>query len=196
MMIRYHSSYLTDGCWSPTRPGVFFTTKSDGSLDIWDYMFKQNDPTLTIQVSDCAQNYLRVESSGKYVASGGVDGSTTLFEICSSLCQIQPNEKQTISAIFERESKREKNLELRARELRLKEKKGDTAKGAAVGSQASDEAFLRFAFVEINSMSRTSRTTRASESASRSSLKWCVAAMWARAVLSAVPMAALSQSPD
>ena len=46
----YHSSYLTDGCWSPTRPGVFFTTKSDGSLDIWDYMFKQNDPTMTIQV--------------------------------------------------------------------------------------------------------------------------------------------------
>ena len=97
---RYHSSYLTDGCWSPTRPGVFFTTKSDGSLDIWDYMFKQNDPTLTIQVSDCAQNYMRVESSGKYVASGGVDGSTTLFEICSGLYQMQPNEKQTISASF------------------------------------------------------------------------------------------------
>ncbi len=131
VLSRYHSSYLTDGCWSPTRPGVFFTTKSDGSLDIWDYMFKQNDPTLTIQVSDCAQNYMRVESSGKYVASGGVDGSTTLFEICSGLYQMQPNEKQTISAIFERESKREKNLELRARELRLKEKKGETAKGAA-----------------------------------------------------------------
>jgi len=134
MTTKYHSSYLTDGCWSPTRPGVFFTTKSDGSLDIWDYMFKQNDPTLTIQVSDCAQNYMRVESSGKYVASGGIDGSTTLFEICSGLYQMQPNEKQTISAIFERESKREKNLELRARELRLKEKKGET-KGAAAGLQ-------------------------------------------------------------
>jgi dynein intermediate chain 2 len=101
-------------------------------------MFKQNDPTLTIQVSDCAQNYMRVDSSGKYVASGGVDGSTTLFEICSGLYQIQPNEKQTISAIFERESKREKNLEMRARELRLKEKKGETAKGAAAGLQVHD----------------------------------------------------------
>jgi hypothetical protein len=101
-------------------------------------MFKQNDPTLTIQVSDCAQNYMRVDSSGKYVASGGVDGSTTLFEICSGLYQIQPNEKQTISAIFERESKREKNLEMRARELRLKEKKGETAKGVAAGLQVHD----------------------------------------------------------
>eukprot|EP00960_Hanusia_phi_P057993 763736-Hanusia_phi.AAC.2 len=30
MTTKYHASYLTDGCWSPTRPGVFFTTKMDG----------------------------------------------------------------------------------------------------------------------------------------------------------------------
>lgn len=44
-------SYMTDGCWSPVRPAVFFTTKMDGTLDVWDYLFKQNDPTLSIQVS-------------------------------------------------------------------------------------------------------------------------------------------------
>lgn len=43
-------SYMTDGCWSPVRPAVFFTTKMDGTVDVWDYLFKQNDPTLTIQV--------------------------------------------------------------------------------------------------------------------------------------------------
>ena len=43
-------SYLTDGCWSPVRPAVFFTTKMDGSLDVWDYLFKQKDPTLSLQV--------------------------------------------------------------------------------------------------------------------------------------------------
>ena len=47
---RYHMAYLTDGCWSPVRPAVFFTTKMDGTLDIWDYIFKQNDPTLSLQV--------------------------------------------------------------------------------------------------------------------------------------------------
>jgi dynein intermediate chain 2, axonemal len=51
MTTKYHSSYLTDGCWSPTRPGVFFTAKMDGTLDIWDYFYKQNDPTFTIQAS-------------------------------------------------------------------------------------------------------------------------------------------------
>ena len=47
---RQHMSYMTDGCWSPVRPAVFFTTKMDGTLDVWDYLFKQNDPTLSIQV--------------------------------------------------------------------------------------------------------------------------------------------------
>ena len=47
---RFHRSYLTDGCWSPARPAVFFTSRMDGCLDVWDYMFKQNDPTLSLQV--------------------------------------------------------------------------------------------------------------------------------------------------
>ena len=47
---KYHSTYLTGGTWSPTRPGVFFTTKMDGTLDVWDLFYKHNEPTLTVQV--------------------------------------------------------------------------------------------------------------------------------------------------
>ena len=36
----YHNSYLTDGCWSPVRPGLFFVTRRDGWLDIWDYFYR------------------------------------------------------------------------------------------------------------------------------------------------------------
>jgi hypothetical protein len=43
-------SYLSNANWSPVRPGVFFTTKMDGTLDVWDFIFKQNDPILNIQV--------------------------------------------------------------------------------------------------------------------------------------------------
>jgi dynein intermediate chain 2 len=43
-------AYLTDAQWSPVRPGVFFTTKMDGTLDVWDFIFKQNDPILNVQV--------------------------------------------------------------------------------------------------------------------------------------------------
>jgi dynein intermediate chain 2, axonemal len=48
MTTKYHSSYITGGTWSPTRPGVFFTTKMDGTLDVWDLFYKHTDPTLQV----------------------------------------------------------------------------------------------------------------------------------------------------
>jgi len=40
MQTRYHKSYLTDGCWSSTRPGLFFLTRMDGFLDVWDFYYR------------------------------------------------------------------------------------------------------------------------------------------------------------
>ena len=60
----YLSSYtenLTDGCWSPTRPSVFFTARHDGVLDAWDILYQQKSPILSIKVSDDAVNCLKVE---------------------------------------------------------------------------------------------------------------------------------------
>jgi len=37
---RYHGAYLSDGCFSPTRPGVFFLTRKDGWLDVWDLYYR------------------------------------------------------------------------------------------------------------------------------------------------------------
>ncbi len=41
---------LHDGCWSPTRPAVYYTVSAGGVLDVWDIGFKHNKPTLSIQV--------------------------------------------------------------------------------------------------------------------------------------------------
>jgi dynein intermediate chain 2 len=53
----YSLSYLTVGTWSPSRPGVFFTSQSDGSLSCWDLFYKHNEPTLrvgsTVSVHQC-----------------------------------------------------------------------------------------------------------------------------------------------
>jgi dynein intermediate chain 2 len=43
MQTRYHNSYLTDGCWSKTRAGLFFLTRMDGCLDVWDFFYRQNE---------------------------------------------------------------------------------------------------------------------------------------------------------
>ncbi|XP_013416067.1 dynein intermediate chain 3, ciliary [Lingula anatina] len=122
MWTKYHMSYLTDGCWSPTRPAVFFTTKMDGTLDIWDTIFKQNDPTLSIQVCDEALHSVRVQEQGRLVATGSHSGTTTLLELSNGLVQLQRNEKVLVNAIFERETRREKILDARHREMKLKER--------------------------------------------------------------------------
>ncbi|EOD40976.1 hypothetical protein EMIHUDRAFT_221996 [Emiliania huxleyi CCMP1516] len=33
--------------------GVFATTKMDGTLDVWDYFYKQNEPALSLQAKGC-----------------------------------------------------------------------------------------------------------------------------------------------
>uniref|UniRef100_A0A3B4ZGP5 Dynein axonemal intermediate chain 2 n=1 Tax=Stegastes partitus TaxID=144197 RepID=A0A3B4ZGP5_9TELE len=122
MCTKYQMSYLTDACWSPVRPSVFFTVKMDGMLDVWDILFNQSDPTLSVKVCDRALYSLRVQDNGHLVACGSQQGETTLLEICAGLSTLQKNEKSLLAAMFERETKREKILEARQREIRLKER--------------------------------------------------------------------------
>ncbi|XP_037548701.1 dynein intermediate chain 2, axonemal [Nematolebias whitei] len=122
MWSKYQMSYLMDACWSPVRPSVFFTVKMDGMLDIWDILFKQRDSTLSLKVCDKPLYSLRVQDNGRLLACGSLSGEATLLEICSGLSTLQKNEKSLVAAMFERETKREKILEARQREIRLKER--------------------------------------------------------------------------
>uniref|UniRef100_A0A667XJX1 Dynein, axonemal, intermediate chain 2b n=1 Tax=Myripristis murdjan TaxID=586833 RepID=A0A667XJX1_9TELE len=122
MWTRYQTSYLMDACWSPVRPAVFFTVKMDGVLDVWDVLFKQNEPTLSIKVCDEGLYSLRLQESGRLLACGSRLGGASLLELGPSLSTLQRNEKSLVAAMFERETKREKILEARQRELRLKER--------------------------------------------------------------------------
>eukprot|EP01029_Cantina_marsupialis_P028422 TRINITY_DN776149_c0_g1_i1.p1 TRINITY_DN776149_c0_g1~~TRINITY_DN776149_c0_g1_i1.p1 ORF type:complete len:575 (-),score=193.02 TRINITY_DN776149_c0_g1_i1:132-1856(-) len=121
MTTRYHPSYLTSGCWSPTRPGVFFVTRMDGVVDIWDYFYRQNEVAYSHKVGEAALSSVSVQGNtgggGKLVAVGDVNGTVSLLEVCDSLSEPQSNEKAAIAGMFERETKREKNLEVRQREM-------------------------------------------------------------------------------
>ena len=129
-------SYMTDSCWSPARPGVFFTTKMDGGLDVWDIFYKQHEPTLSMQVHNDGLYSVSVEPQGQMLTTGSVDGSIYLLELSRGLTELQRNEKSAVTQMFERESKREKNLEARAKELRNKKKQDEmNAKKAGEGDE-------------------------------------------------------------
>ena len=123
MTSKYFKNYLPDAAWSPTRPGVFLTTKMDGTLDVWDYFYKQNDPTLSLQVDEDGLFTVKIQEAGNLLATGSVDGSVYMLELCEGLSAMQSNEKSSVMQMLERESKREKNLEARQKELRQKEKR-------------------------------------------------------------------------
>jgi len=122
MTTKYHSSYLTAGCWSPVRAGVFFVTRMDGVVDIWDYFYRQNEVAYSHKVGDTNLSSIAVQGSlqhgGKLVAMGDIHGTVSLLEVCESLAESQANERKAIDLMFEREMKQEKNLEARERDLK------------------------------------------------------------------------------
>ena len=125
MMTKYHSSYLTAGCWSPSRTGVFYVTRMDGVVDIWDFFFSQNEVAYSHKVGDAGLSSISVQGTthggGRLVAAGDVNGTVSLLQVSESLAEPQTNEKNAILGMFERETKREKNLEARARDIKKKQ---------------------------------------------------------------------------
>jgi len=120
MQTRYHQSYLTDGCWSPTRPGLFFLTRMDGFLDVWDFFYRQNEVAYSQKVSDAVLTSISV--NGSMAAIGDSDGTVSMMSLCRTLYDqtLQPKEKEIMQQIFEREYRREKNLEQAKKQAELK----------------------------------------------------------------------------
>lgn len=146
---RYHNSYLTGGCWSPTRAGVFYVARSDGVVDVWDITHSQNEVAYSHKVSDAALSSISIEGNiqggGKLVAVGDVNGTVSMLEVCDSLAVPQMNEKSNVNAIFERETKRERNLEVRERDVKRvkafeeeRKKREEKEGGGATNTSESD----------------------------------------------------------
>uniref|UniRef100_A0A674JT24 Dynein axonemal intermediate chain 2 n=1 Tax=Terrapene triunguis TaxID=2587831 RepID=A0A674JT24_9SAUR len=172
MWTKYHMAYLTDGCWSTIRPVVFFTTKMDGTLDVWDFLFKQNNPSLSVKVCDEPLFSLRLQDNGRFIGCGSKLGTVTLLEVSSGLCTLQRNEKNVATAMFERETKREKILEARHREMRLKERTKAEGKEEDVKVETEEETpeellarvqkeFFEIIEAEIRRKERAAKLSRA-----------------------------------
>jgi len=129
---RYHNAYLSDGTWSPSRPGVFFVTRRDGWMDVWDYFYRQNEIAFSHKVSDAALTCIKINTTGggnqniigKFAAIGDQHGTVTLLELCDSLYMSGSDnkEKEVIGDILDRETRKEKNLEFMKKQAEGKQK--------------------------------------------------------------------------
>ena len=71
----------------------------DGRLDVFDYLYKHNDPALSVQVTDAPLTSLRLQEAGKVAAVGSADGSVTLLQLSAGLVDLQPAERQSMVAV-------------------------------------------------------------------------------------------------
>ncbi|XP_063265713.1 dynein axonemal intermediate chain 2 isoform X3 [Prinia subflava] len=97
METKYHTAYLLDVCWSQVKPAVFFTARSDGTLDVWDFLYHQKEPSLSLKVSIDPLLSLCSQDNGQIVACGTRQGTVYLLEMSPGLCTMRKNEKTLTS---------------------------------------------------------------------------------------------------
>lgn len=109
--------HLAGSCWSTTRPGVFFISKADGVIEVWDLLDKSHVPTLVQTVSATSITHMALHTSfiksnihHQFLGVGDDEGTLHVLEVPKALRRPSRNEKQLIKAFFEREVKRVGNV--------------------------------------------------------------------------------------
>ncbi|XP_041359893.1 dynein intermediate chain 3, axonemal-like isoform X2 [Gigantopelta aegis] len=128
---------LTSGHWSPTRPGVFYVAKADGSIDIWDLLDKTHEPALTQSVSTASITTVypfQVTHKQHLLAVGDTFGTLHILEIPWSLKHPTPNEYNSFANYIEREVKRRAFVVMRwdFREQEKRELESESKKKAGI----------------------------------------------------------------
>lgn len=100
----------------------------DGFLDVWDIFYRQNEVAYSQKISDAVLTSISV--NGSMAAIGDSDGTVSMMSLCRALYDqtLQPKEKEVMQTIFEREFRREKNLEVAKKAAERNVPKGKTEK--------------------------------------------------------------------
>ncbi|ESN93763.1 hypothetical protein HELRODRAFT_88238 [Helobdella robusta] len=115
---REFTSHATFSCWSPTRPSVLYTAMANGMISCWNVLLNQKEPVFKMPISKQALRCMKMFENGKFLVVAGDDGMTTLLRASDDLVVAEKNEKKELGEFFDRETKREKNLEAMRREKR------------------------------------------------------------------------------
>ena len=104
-----------------TRLSVFFTTRVDGVLEIWDFLYQQKGPILPVKVADYPLLSMKVittfsfeeqsldkemvsqiDGTGKMICAGAGDGTTSVLKLDESLINNSKLDRNNASDMFER----------------------------------------------------------------------------------------------
>ncbi len=104
------TTYLTMGCWSPTRPGVIITGREDGMIEVWDLLDRSHEASMVSTVSPSSITSLKFyegsSSSYQLLAAGDSMGKLHILELPRNLRRPIANEKEIMQSFCERELER------------------------------------------------------------------------------------------
>ncbi|XP_041790507.1 dynein intermediate chain 3, axonemal [Chelmon rostratus] len=117
----------TAGCWSLSRPAVFFIGKGDGSIEVWNLLEKTSEPThiYTHHISNVKITCIKpwtASSKQHFLAVTDDLGIVRVLEIPKTLYVPSKNESLSVRKYFELEEHRQRDF-LRRKELWVTEKK-------------------------------------------------------------------------
>jgi len=131
--------FLTCGAWSPTRPGLLFIGRQDGGIDVWDFLDRSHEPSMSVNIASAAITQMQFQQGAggqQLVAVGDDQGTVHVLEVPRLLRRAANNEKSFTLNFFEREVKRVEYVQRRATV-----RSGDadpTAEGGAEGGGAAE----------------------------------------------------------
>jgi len=103
----YSSSYIVDGCWSPSRPAVIITAKYDGTIDIWDLLDQthsavaKNSPISSTSISSLI--FSPKMNANNILAVGDNDGNLRILQIPRNFVIPLNNEKLMMAQFYQKE---------------------------------------------------------------------------------------------
>ncbi|XP_076581938.1 dynein axonemal intermediate chain 3 [Chaetodon auriga] len=105
----------TAGCWSPSRPAVFFIGKEDGSIEVWNLLEKTSEPThisahhvANVKVT-CIKPWI-ASSKQHFLAVADDLGMVRVLEIPKALYVPSKSESLSVRKYFELEEHRLKDF--------------------------------------------------------------------------------------
>jgi len=125
--------YLSAGCWSPTRPGVIYTAKEDGNLEVWDLLDRSHEASVVKSISSStiqSMEFWPTAGAQQLLAVGDGQGVLHILEMPRNLRRPVPNEKETMRRFFDREMQRVEYVLARQKVRAAEEKESEARKNA------------------------------------------------------------------
>lgn len=106
------TTYLTKGCWSPTRPGMLFMARADGLVDVWDLTDSSYRPSVQLLAAPTRITSMEflppttLAAKQQLLAVGDMVGNLHVFDVPRNLWRSSANEKNLMDVFLTREVSR------------------------------------------------------------------------------------------